>query len=199
VSVQNGVDNEREALRQFTNVYSVCVMCPTGHLEPGVVMAYSSPISGILDVGCYPSGIDGVAEGMAAAFRASAVCGPTARAGPLGELVIREGEACLRAAGIAFVTTEEDAARRDDLLQIRPIGANARPGGSSWQSLQRATGSIETDYLNGEIVLLGRMHRVPTPVNELLQRLANEAARDRAAPGSIAPEEILTRAGSAMA
>jgi lysophospholipase L1-like esterase len=37
--------------------------------------------------------------------------------------------------------------------------------------LARATGSIETDYLNGEIAMLGRLHGVPTPVNALLQDL----------------------------
>ena len=52
------------------------------------------------------------------------------------------------------------------------------------QSLLRGTGSVEVDQLNGEVVLLGRLHGVPTPVNELLQRLTNELARDRRPPGS---------------
>jgi 2-dehydropantoate 2-reductase len=67
-------------------------------------------------------------------------------------------------------------------------------GGSSWQSLTRGTGSIEADFLNGEIVLLGREHDVPTPVNEALQRLANRAAADRIPPGSLTPEEVLAAA-----
>ena len=68
VCAQNGVANERVALRFFPNVYGMCVMCPTGHLEPGVVEAYSSPISGLLDVGCYPNGVDRTAEEIAAAL-----------------------------------------------------------------------------------------------------------------------------------
>ena len=32
----------------------------------------------------------------------------------------------------------------------------AAVGGSSWQSIKRGTGNIEADYLNGEIVQLGR-------------------------------------------
>ncbi len=59
-----------------------------------------------------------------------------------------------------------------------------RGGGSSWQSLARGTGSIEADYLNGEVCLLGRMHGVPTPVNDLLRRRANAAAAAGLAPGS---------------
>ena len=32
---------------------------------------------------------------------------------------------------------------------------------------------------------------VPTPVNELLQRMAGRAARDGTAPGSISPDELI--------
>jgi 2-dehydropantoate 2-reductase len=97
----------------------------------------------------------------------------------------------LRAAGIALASREEDRARRGDRLQHRPVRGATRNGGSSWQSLQRGTGSIESDYLNGEIVLLGRLHSVATPVNALLQRLADAAARRGDKPGSTSPAEIL--------
>jgi hypothetical protein len=32
---------------------------------------------------------------------------------------------------------------------------------------------------------------VSTPVNEVLQRLANQAAQERRAPGSLSPKEVL--------
>ena len=57
--------------------------------------------------------------------------------------------------------------------------AAARRGRAS----SAAPGLIETDYLNGEIVLRGRQVGVPTPVNELLQGLMREMLRDRHAPG----------------
>lgn len=56
-----------------------------------------------------------------------------------------------------------------------------------------ATGDIETDYLSGEIVLLGRIHAVATPANELLQRLARELAVTRDAPGATPAAAILQR------
>jgi 2-dehydropantoate 2-reductase len=71
VCVQNGVENERLALRYFEHVYGVCVMCPTGYLTPGVVQAWSSPISGLLDIGRYPSGFDHTAKAIAAALAES--------------------------------------------------------------------------------------------------------------------------------
>jgi 2-dehydropantoate 2-reductase len=57
--------------------------------------------------------------------------------------------------------------------------------------LARGTGSIEADYLNGEIVLLGRLHGVDTPVNLLLQRLAAEAAREGRRAGSLPVDELI--------
>ena len=215
--VQNGVDNERRALRRFANVYSVCVMCPGTHLEPGVVQAHRAPVHGILDLGRYPGGVDDTARAVASAFGAAgflseprpdilrwkytklllnlgnalaAICGPGSRTGAIAARARQEGVACLRAAGIAFAPEAEDAARRAD-LGARPPGGQQR-GGSSWQSLRRRTGNVEADYLNGEIVLLGRLHGVPTPVNEALQRLANELARAGAAPGAM-PEADLAR------
>ena len=66
-----------------------------------------------------------------------------------------------------------------------PAGRGVRaPGGSSTQSLARGTGSIETDYLNGEIVLLGRLHGVPVPANAYFVGLSARLVRDRAKPGS---------------
>jgi 2-dehydropantoate 2-reductase len=218
--LQNGVDNERQVLRRTPRTYAVPVMLPATHLEPGVVDASSAPVTGILDVGRYPAGIDDVAEAISAAFAAStfssepnreimrfkwskllmnlgnaleAACGPIGRGSDLYQAAREEGRAVLDAAGIDVASDDEDAARRGDLLSMRPIDGERRGGGSSWQSLARGTGSIETDTLNGEIVLLGRLHGVPTPVNELLQRTAHALARAGAPPGSLTEEELLAR------
>jgi 2-dehydropantoate 2-reductase len=218
--LQNGVDNERTALRLFATVYSVCVMLPATHLVPGVVEARSAPTTGILDLGRYPTGTDDLAHEVAAALRASTfssgaigdvsrwkyrklitnlgnavevVCGPQAFYGPVGKLARREGVACLKAAGIDFASEEEDKARRGDLLTQRPAEDNSQGISSSWQSLTRAVGSVETDYLNGEIVLLGRLFNVPTPVNAALQRDADELARRHQPPGVMSEQEFLDK------
>ena len=82
-------------------------------------------------------------------------------------------------------------------MNVAEADGAARSGGSSWQSLTRQTGTIEADFLNGEIVLLGRIYGVPTPVNETLQRLANQAARARKPPGGTAAADILSAASGA--
>jgi 2-dehydropantoate 2-reductase len=225
VCLQNGIANEPAALRLFPRVYGVSVGCPTSHLDAGVAQVWSTPVAGLLDIGRYPTGIDEVCEAVAADFRATgfssypveaitrwknrklltnlgnaieAVCGPQERLGPLGDLLLAEGEAVLSAAGLEAATAQEDQERRADLLRLGTIAGRTRAGGSSWQSLRRGTGDIETDYLSGEIVLLGRMHGVPTPANELLQHLARELAASRSVPGTIPAEAILERLGNAV-
>ncbi len=192
------------------------------HLEPGVVEIATAPVSGVLDVGRYPSGTDATAEMMAADLGGAgfdAVATPTVMASKYLKLIAnvanaleaacgtREGEpvadeltkrarqearAVYAAAGITVADEagEKDRRRARGLLQ--PVGGVERTGGSSWQSLQRGTGNVEADWLNGEIVLLGRLHGVPTPVNERLQHVANEMAREGIAAGSIPAEEIAT-------
>jgi len=217
---QNGVDNERAALRLFPNVYGVCVMCQAVHLRPGVVSVAGWPTIGIFEVGRYPSGVDACAERLSAALDGSS-CRSAVRpdvmawkyakllinlvnavtallgepgSGRLEELARAEGVACLEAAGIRHV----DAAAWDERYRgLRRHPAASDPSaGSTWQSLARRTGSIETDYLNGEIVLLGRLFGVPTPINAHLQRLTAEVARRGDPPGGFSEEELLERFGA---
>ncbi len=98
----------------------------------------------------------------------------------------------LAAAGIDHVTEEQDRARRGDLLRQPDVPGRSRKGSSTWQSLARGL-PLEVDHLNGEIVLLGRLHGVPTPVNEVLQRAARTATAERHAPGSVPAAALLAR------
>ena len=219
--VQNGVDNERRALRWFANVYGVVVMAPTAHLEPGVVVGYSAPQRGVLDIGRYPSGSDDVASDVAAAFTRAgfsalaqadimawkyrkllmnlgniveALCVRGSEAGDVVRELHEEGAAALAAAGIAYVSTEQDRERREGILNPQPIDGRHRDGGSTWQSVARGMPTLETPYLNGEIVLLGREHGIATPVNEACCELALEAVRDGLGVQSVSPAELMRRA-----
>lgn len=218
--LQNGVANERRVLRRFARTYGVCVMLPAEHLAPGLVRAYSSPITGNLDLGRYPSGSDDVAAAVAGALSSSgfsslplddvmrwkhtkllmnlgnileAAIGREGRSGELATRVVAEGEGVLRAAGIELASWEEDAARRKDGPTMKRVAGARRDGGSTWQSLARGADSIETDDLNGEIVLQARLAGVEAPVNEMLQHLARELVATHAAPGSFTEADLLAR------
>jgi 2-dehydropantoate 2-reductase len=220
VCMQNGVENERHALRLFANVYGAVVMVPAAHIEPGVVESHASQLTGIIDVGRYPDGADELAEGLATTFRESrfdacarpdvmrlkhsklllnlanavdALCEPGPQTDQLTEAVRDEGRGVLSAAGIEFAAPEvEDVTGRWKRLGVQP---GRRAGSSTWQSLARHAGEVETDFLNGEIVLLGRLHGVPTPVNEAVAALAYRAGRDGAEPRSLKAQDVLAQAG----
>jgi 2-dehydropantoate 2-reductase len=216
VCAQNGVENERLALRRFAHVYAMYVFSPTEHIEPGVVRIYSAAPRGILDLGRVPSGADPRARQIAADLTAAgyesraleepmrwkysklldnlgnslqALCGADADVSDLDHRAREEGLRCYEAAGIDCASPEERS-ERTGVLHIEPVHGERHRGGSSWQSLVRGTGSIEAAYLNGEIALLGRLHGVATPANDTFQLLALRAAREGAQPGSVTVEEL---------
>jgi 2-dehydropantoate 2-reductase len=221
VCMQNGVENERIALRRFPDVYGGLVMCPTAHLQPGLVQAYGARLTGQLDIGRYPSGTDQLCDAVCAALSAARfsssprtdimchkraklinnlgnsinlICGDDDDAEQLSQLVETEGREVLRAAGIEFESDEvRDVGERWAQWGVGEIDGTPRAGGSTWQSVARGAGSVETDYLNGEIVLVGRQIGVQTPVNELLQQLARETIRERHSPGWMPAADVLAR------
>jgi len=199
VCLTNGIAAERIAAQRFAEVWGAMVVLPASHLVPGVVQSFGSPVPGAIHVGRYPQGtgaqqiVDALcAAGFAALSRDDVMrekrgkllvnlanviemlCGPEARHSAIAAQARAEGIACFAAAGLSYA---------NDLPHVALAGA--RPGGSMWQSLARGK-SLEVDYLNGEIVALGRTHGVATPINTALLRLAAEAVR----PGAMSVAEL---------
>lgn len=96
-----------------------------------------------------------------------------------------EARTVLGSARIEVTDDATEAAARADSFRIEPVPglAKARLGSSTWQSLSRGTGSVETDYLNGEIVRIAHRQGTSAPVNALLSRLGREAVRAGHGPG----------------
>jgi 2-dehydropantoate 2-reductase len=222
VCMQNGVASEEMALRLFPEVHAAVVLVPAEHLEPGLVAGYGSKLTGRIDLGRYPDGVDDRSRQIREALAASrfesdaradimvhkyakliqnlangveAICGPGQGDGPNGELIERlraEGRAVLRAAQIASeVADVADVASRWAQIGFAPIEGHEHQGGSGWQSVVRGAGSIETDYLNGEIVLIGRRLGVPAPLNQLVQALARETVSAGHQPGWLTAGQVL--------
>ena len=219
VCLQNGVENERIALRLLPNVYGAVVMMPTAHLEPGVVQAYGTRGLGVIDVGRYPSGADSVSDEVASAFNDAGISSQArpdimrfkyaklinnvlnavdaiVEPGPASDELIRvaqqEGRSALTAAGIDFVAEDvNDVQARWQRLGVQPIAGRPRAGSSTRQSLARGTPTLETDYLNGEISLIGRLHGVVTPVNDALAVLSDRHRRERRPAQTLPAGEVL--------
>lgn len=222
VCAQNGVNNERAALRLFPNVYGMTVMLPADYVTPGEVICYGTPKLGLVDLGRYPQGLDDnvalIATAMdSAGFAAfplehvmqskygklrdnlgnvvEAALGHGARSGTLMAPIQAEADRVYAAAGIAHIAVGNADPRRKGLMEMGSVEGVSRTGGSSIQSLKRGTGTIETDWLNGEIVLLGRLHGVPTPLNAGLVAVGRALIDKGAKPGSMTEAELKDRLG----
>jgi 2-dehydropantoate 2-reductase len=216
VCAQNGVTNEKQAARLFTHAYSLVVYAPLQFLEPGRVSIHAEPVLGRLDAGRHPDGKDGLVEDVANDLTAA---GFDARAEPriqrlkYGKLLLNlgnalqalggraalesalfpalqeEAEACYRAAEIDFAPLHELRDRYGFMREL-PVDGAPRAGGSSWQSLARGTRSIETGFLNGEIVRLGELHGVATPYNRRIVELAQRAASEGWPPEQLSVRDL---------
>ncbi len=227
---QNGVTNEDLALRVFPNVHGILVMLPCTFNEINEAVTFSTPRHGVFEVGRCPGGVDQDDRRMAAALEDGNIGGfaaPDVMAAKHGKLIINlaniiqaavgvsavkdaapiremantEAKAVLATAGIEWRDVGGSDPRRDELMKQVEVPGVVTVGGSTSQSLARGAGSVETDYLNGEISRLGRLNGVPTPVNDYLNRLGDRLARDGAAPGSISVDALkghLREAGVAI-
>jgi 2-dehydropantoate 2-reductase len=222
VCAQNGVNNERAALRLFPNVYGLTVMLPADYLVAGEVACYGTPKYGICDLGRYPQGLDDNVAQVAAALDSAnfaavpmehvmrskygkqienlgnvveAALGHGKKSPTIVAAITEEAKAVYRASGIEWIDIGGHPPRRAGVMEMGPVDGAHRTGGSSTQSLKRGTGSIETDYLNGEIVLLGRLVGVPTPLNAALMAVGQELIGKGAEPGSMTEADLLARLG----
>jgi 2-dehydropantoate 2-reductase len=113
--------------------------------------------------------------------------------GALGEVVARlraEALACFDAVG--WSVTDARAYRAGTSgFEIAAVGGRPRSGGSTWQSVERGLPTVETDFLNGEVVRLGRLHGVPTPVNAAVQARMRDITRRSLPSGSLEPADLL--------
>ena len=221
VCATNGVEHERLALRRFARVYGMVVQLPAQFEKPGEVTVLCGPTNAILDVGCYPSGIDETAVDLAALLDASpgilseadddvmtkkygkllvnlgnvadAACGIAGRGARVVAAAIDEGKRVYEAAGIRWEQPPERAARykaRSATMQFDIPSGDTFVGGSTWQSVMKGATSLETDFFNGEIVLLARLHGLRAPANEFLQQYAARMLRGEIAAGSRTTDQL---------
>jgi 2-dehydropantoate 2-reductase len=102
-----------------------------------------------------------------------------------------EARSVLDTAGIGYISDAEETAARAAGFTMKPVpGVAASLGGSTWQSLQRKTGNIETDYLNGEIVMIAHRAGLEAPINARLAIVARRAAATGAKPGDMSAQEL---------
>jgi 2-dehydropantoate 2-reductase len=102
-----------------------------------------------------------------------------------------EGENVLRHAGIEWVSFETSTAARKNGPTARAVpGRNTGASNSTWQSLSRNTGNVETDFFNGEIVRIAHRHGITAPLNAAVARVARSAVRNGLGPSRYSAAEL---------
>lgn len=231
VTLQNGLDAEREALRRFRVVVGGTVLVAGRHVVPGEVSTAAAPRTGQLLLGPVPASGADAARGRAVAERLArdadaagwltqvvpdierwkawklvvnatnaleVLTGDDAGLTRVREGVVAEARAVLAAAGRDLAEPDRERSYDASLARITPGGDHVPGQQSTWQSFARGASS-EVDHLNGEVVLLGRLHGVPTPFNAALQRVLGAAALAAEPPGVRDVAEVLALAGDQAA
>lgn len=217
VTLQNGLDSERIALRRFAAVLGAVVWVPGEHVEAGVVVSPAAPTPAALWIGRYPGGTGHpvlarlAADLSAASFAVQIVPDIIAwktdklalntvnaldalyRRSPLREraagLLADEARAVFARAGLPVV--DRTARITQDLsgFVVRDVPGHPRGGTSTWQSLARS-GSLEVDFLNGEVVLQARLAGTDAPANAAVLERLRRAAREGTAAGSLGDADL---------
>jgi thiosulfate/3-mercaptopyruvate sulfurtransferase len=160
VTLQNGLEAERVALRRFRAVLGAMLWVAASYVRPGEVEAPGAPAVGVVWLGPYPGGPHPSPEPVAADLRAS---------------------------GFHVQVVDDIRPYKAGLVSLRP---RAYGGNSTWQSLARSS-PLETDFLNGEIVLAARLAGRTAPVNEAVAERVHRAWRDGTEPGSLTAADLL--------
>lgn len=222
LTVQNGLEAERLALRYFDDVIGAVTLIAARHVDPGVVEALNEPRIGQLILGRFPRKapttpvrplepiIEDLREAqwvtrevsnifawkvwkllMSSTFGVSVLAGGAEELDAARQAINAETRAVLAAAGLEIAESEAVLAENRHLLAFRKESGelpnqDSTKQVSTWQSFARKnTTGQEGDYLNGEVVLLGRLHGVETPLNSALQRILGTSFIQDTPPGTV--------------
>jgi len=95
----------------------------------------------------------------------------------------KELQDLLDQAEIHWITQDETAKEWPEINAPLRGSLDTEAQSSTWQSLTREQGTVESEFLNGEVVrLAGRLGR-QAPVNEALVKISTEMAAKHELPG----------------
>jgi thiosulfate/3-mercaptopyruvate sulfurtransferase len=217
LTTQNGLETERVALRRFASVLGGVLWIPATYVQAGEVISAGTPAVGVIWLGAYPGGshprLAGIADEVRAAgfevqvvedilrWKAAKLLGSVtfvlAALYPAGErreqaahLLRTEAREILVAAGYGIADIAAESTADVSRFTAAPMAGRERGGNSTWQSFSRSS-PLETDFLNGEIVLAARLLGKTAPANEAAAERARAAWRDGVAPGSLSEDDLL--------
>jgi 2-dehydropantoate 2-reductase len=221
---QNGIRNEEIVSQYFPKAYGVMVRVGAVYLTDGEVIARSDP-PGWLVMGCYPNGIDELAEAVATKLRTAGFfvkTTPEVMSYKWGKLIDNLGDSIgaitnvrghdiekitraarqefrniLTQAGFRWVSKEQVAQEWPEITAPLRGRLDTEAQSSTWQSLARNQGTVETEFLNGEVVRLASELGQKAPINEKLSHISLEMAANNEPPGKYTPAQLSALLGLA--
>ncbi len=221
---QNGVRNEEIAAQYFKKVHGVMVRVGAVYLKDGEVTARRDP-PGWFIIGCYPQGTSELVEVVADKLRtASFLVKTTGDVMPYkwGKLMSNLGNSIgaitdargddvnqmmraaqqelrdiLAQASIHWISAEEVNKEWPEITAPLRGSLSTEAQSSTWQSLAREQGTVETEFLNGEVIRLARKLGRQAPINEMLLRISQEMAANNELPGKYTPAQLSSLLGLA--
>jgi thiosulfate/3-mercaptopyruvate sulfurtransferase len=217
LTLQNGLEAERIALRRFKSVIGAVLWLPASYLRAGEISAPGWPAVGVVWLGAYPGGADPGLAAIAADLRAgnfetqvvediqrwkaakllssvtfvlSALYPPSELRDRVAELLRDEAREILLASGLDIADMAAETTADTSRVTARPTAGVEYGGNSTWQSITRSS-PLETDYLNGEIVLAARLLGRTAPVNAAIAERAGRAWLDGTPAGSLGADDLL--------
>jgi thiosulfate/3-mercaptopyruvate sulfurtransferase len=217
LTLQNGLEAERVALRRFQSVIGGVLWLPASYLRAGEVSAPGWPAAGVVWLGAYPGGphpgLAAIAADLRAAdfetqvvediqrwkaakltssvtFALSALYPPSELRDRAAQLLRDEARDILTASGLDIADITRETTADTSRVTARPTTGVEYGGNSTWQSITRSS-PLETDFLNGEIVLAARLLGRAAPVNQAIAERADRAWRDGTPAGALGPDDLL--------
>lgn len=215
--LQNGIQNEEVASRYFPRIYGVTVRVGAVYLKDGEVTVRRDP-PGWFVMSCYPRGTDELVENAAKRLRRAGfvvmvvpdvmpykwgklvvnlanVVGAITSAkreevAPITQAARKEAAEILGQAGQHWVSAEQMEEQWPEIKVLTKATLQTEAQSSTWQSLARQLGNVETDLIQGEIVRLARKIGREAPINEKLLNICKEMAAQREVPGKYTPARL---------
>jgi thiosulfate/3-mercaptopyruvate sulfurtransferase len=217
LTLQNGLEAERIALRRFRSVIGGVLWLPASYVRVGEISAPGWPAAGVVWLGAYPGGAhpglaaiaadlrDGNFETQAVediqrwkaakltssvTFVLSALYPPSELRDRAAQLLRDEARDVLTASGLDIADIASETTADTSRVTARPTSGVEYGGNSTWQSIARSS-PLETDFLNGEIVLAARLLGRAAPVNQAIAERADRAWRDATPAGTLGADDLL--------
>ena len=109
---------------------------------------------------------------------------------PIMQAAQKELQKLLSQADIRWISGEEVNKEWPEITEPLRGRLDTEAQSSTWQSLARKQGTVETEFLNGEVIRLATKMGHQAPINERIVQIAQKMAASHELPGKYTPAQL---------